>query len=67
MEELFLVTTALEDTWPEPDKPTLFLGEWCKLHLRKNYWKNFISKTVPYHWDDRDKLYKDYQYLVRAL
>lgn len=64
MKELFLVTTGLEDTWPESNKPVLFLGEWCKLYSRKDYWKKFNSETVPYHWDDRDKLYKDYQYLL---
>ena len=65
MKELFLVTTALEDTWPEADKPVLFLGQWCKLYSRRDYWEKIDSKTVPYHWDDRDKLYKDYQYLVQ--
>ena len=64
MKELFLVTTASEDTWPEPNKPVLFLGEWCRLYSRKDYWKKIVSKTVLYHWDDRDKLYKDYQYLL---
>jgi putative transferase (TIGR04331 family) len=63
MKKLFLVTTALEDTWPESDKSILFLGEWCRLYSRKQHWKKFDSKIVPYHWDDRDKLYKDYQYL----
>jgi putative transferase (TIGR04331 family) len=67
MKELFLVTTALEDSWPESDKPILFLGEWCRLYSRKQHRKKFDSKIVPYHWDDRDKLYKDYQYLLELF
>jgi putative transferase (TIGR04331 family) len=67
MKELFLVTTALEDTWTESNKPILFLGEWCQLYSRKHYWAKFDSETVPYHWDDRVKLYKDYQYLLELF
>ncbi|EMO45745.1 LIC12162 family protein [Leptospira santarosai] len=55
-----LVTTALEETWPGFDVPILFLGEWCKIYNRRNIWERFDSKTFPYHWDDRDKLHKDY-------
>jgi len=59
----FLVTTAIEDTWPATDVPILFLGEWCRLYDRKLAWQKYDSKVVPYHWDDRNKLYNDYQYL----
>ncbi|EMN24379.1 LIC12162 family transferase [Leptospira kirschneri] len=55
-----LVTTALEETWPGFDVPILFLGEWCKIYKRRNVWERFDSKTLPYHWDDREKLQKDY-------
>ena len=57
-----LVTTALEDTWPET-QPVLFLGEWCRLHARQERWSAMDAEVVPYHWDDRDKLFSDYQYL----
>ncbi|MCW8901344.1 MAG: LIC12162 family protein [Gammaproteobacteria bacterium] len=67
MKELILVTTGLEDTWPESDKSILFLGEWCRLYSRKHLWKKFDSEIVPYHWDDRIKLYKDYQYLLELF
>ena len=63
MKELFLVTTALEDTWPESNKPVLYLGKWCQLYSRKHYWMKFDSEIAPYHWDDRDKLYEDCKYL----
>lgn len=58
----FLVTTALEETWRD-DKPVLFLGEWCRLHGRKDRWAPLDAGVLPYHWDDRAKLYADYRYL----
>lgn len=58
----FLITTALEETW-YTDRPVLFLGEWCRLHDRKDHWKSLDAKVLPYHWDDRSKLYADYLFL----
>lgn len=57
-----LVTTALEQTWPER-KPTLFLGEWCRLYERRSRWSQLDAEVLPYHWDDRRKLEADFQYL----
>ncbi len=59
----FLVTTALEDTWPADDAPVLFLGEWCRLYGRKSAWEKRDAIVAPYHWDNRQKLYRDYLYL----
>lgn len=59
----FLVTTALEETWPDNDTPVLFLGEWCRLYNRRSAWENRDAVVAPYHWDDREKLHKDYLYL----
>ena len=59
----YLITTALEETWPEDDRPVLFLGEWCRLHPRRERWSKMNAEVLPYHWDDRDKLYRDYRYL----
>jgi putative transferase (TIGR04331 family) len=67
MKELFLVTTGLEDTWPDSDQSILFLGEWCRLYSQKHRWVNIDAEVVPYHWDDRNKLYKDYQYLLELF
>lgn len=39
------------------------MGEWCKLHSRKEKWKNLDAIVLPYHWDDRNKLYADFLYL----
>ena len=62
MKKRFLVTTADERTWPK-DSPLLFLGAWCKIYDRNNLWKDLDATMVPYHWDDRKKLYADYLYL----
>lgn len=58
-----LVTTALEITWPSDNRPILFLGEWCRLYDRKHRWGKLDALVVPYHWDDREKLHRDYLYL----
>ena len=67
MKELFLVTTGLEDTWPENDEKVIFLGDWCRLYSLKHRWLNIDYEVVPYHWDNRIKLYKDYKYLLNYL
>jgi len=60
----FLITTALEKTWPnDPETPVLFLGEWCRLYSRKERWSKMNTEVIPYHWDDRNKMYNDYLYL----
>jgi len=62
MVKRFLVTTPLEETWRD-NEPVLFLGEWCRLYSRKDRWSKMDAEVLPYHWDDRAKLYADYQYL----
>ena len=40
----FLVTTALEETWPEdPETPVLFLGEWSE-----NVGLNIVQQIQDY-------------------
>jgi putative transferase (TIGR04331 family) len=59
---MILITTALQETFPKDiNKKVLFLGEWCKVYNKKSVWRKFDSQTMPYHWDDRKKLYTDYQ------
>jgi putative transferase (TIGR04331 family) len=58
-----LVTTQLQDSW-KVDEPTLFLGEWCKAFNNKSTWLKMDSQTVNYHWTDREKLERDYNYLL---
>ena len=56
----YLVTTALEETWPNSNENVIFLGEWCLLHTKKSIWKNLNAVIEPYHWDNRKKLHNDY-------
>jgi putative transferase (TIGR04331 family) len=58
----FLVTTAIEETIPK-NEPILFLGEWCRPFKNINKLDKLNAKVLPYHWDDRSKLYKDFLYL----
>ena len=60
----FLVTTALEETWPDADVPVLFLGEWCQRFYRQARWLPRDAVVLPYHWDDRARLALDYTYLL---
>jgi putative transferase (TIGR04331 family) len=57
-----LVLTALESTWGEQES-ILFLGEWCKLYERRHVWGSRNHEVSSFHWDDRDKLSCDYEYL----
>ena len=59
---MFLVTTADQRFW-KMDKPVLFLGDWCKLFSQRSIWEKLSYEVLPYHWDDRKKLYRDYLYL----
>jgi putative transferase (TIGR04331 family) len=62
MNNKFLITTALQETFPQnKDEEVIFLGEWCRTLNTKNIWQQFNSKTIPYHWDNREKFYSDYQ------
>lgn len=60
----YLITTAIEETWPKPYSEVVYLGEWCKLYDRKQFYKGFNSITLPYHWNDREKYFEDYKYTI---
>ena len=62
---MFLATTAIEATW-DTGRPILFLGEWCRRHSRREQWQQLDAKVHPYHWDDREKYNRDYQYLTNV-
>ena len=61
-----LITTSIEETWGINDE-IVFLGEWCLLFDKKNHWDNLNYKVVPYHWNDRSKLEKDYIILINLF
>ena len=62
-ERRYLITTALEETWPESE-PSLFLGEWCLQFERKEKWEKMEAVVLPFHWSNYAKLEKDYHYLT---
>lgn len=59
---MFLITTADQRFW-KTDEPILFLGEWCRLFSQRSAWEKLSYEVLPYHWNDRKKLYQDYLYL----
>jgi putative transferase (TIGR04331 family) len=59
---MFLVTTANQKFWKK-DTKVLFLGEWCKIYSQRHVWSGMDYQVLPYHWDDRKKLHKDFLYL----
>ncbi|MFC1643984.1 LIC12162 family protein [Candidatus Omnitrophota bacterium] len=59
---MFLITTEDQRFW-RTDEPVLFLGEWCRLFSERTAWEGLSYEVLPYHWDDRGKLYRDYLYL----
>ena len=60
--KFFLVSTAIEDTWPREDS-IIFLGGWCLRYYRKNEWRNLNYSVADYHWDDRTRIPKDLAYI----
>ncbi len=63
MNKRILILTSNENLLPKKNTPILYLGSWCKIFSRRKKWEKFNYKVVPYHWNDRNKLHKDYQSL----
>ena len=59
---MLLAFTADQRFWGT-DSRVLFLGEWCRLYSQKHIWSLLDHEVLPYHWDDREKLYQDYHLL----
>jgi putative transferase (TIGR04331 family) len=59
---MFLATTADHRFWKKDEK-ILFLGEWCRLSDQKEIWSELDYEILPYHWNDRQRLYSDFKYL----
>ncbi|MBT5471331.1 MAG: hypothetical protein HOK41_12070 [Nitrospina sp.] len=60
--KMFLATTADHRFWKKDEK-ILFLGEWCRLYDQKEIWSELDYEILPYHWNDRQRLYSDFKYL----
>jgi putative transferase (TIGR04331 family) len=59
---MYLVTTGFDKPINIVEDEVLLLGAWCK-PFYDSVAENKKFKTVPYHWKDRGKLKKDYDYL----
>ena len=60
------MSETLRNTW-KFDVPVLILGKWATLHSESKYWEDLDYVVLPYHWDDRSKLYKDYKYSIKLM
>ena len=58
----WLVTTALEDSWPK-NEPVLFLGEWCRRESQRDRWTELDSLVASSPWDDIQRRHRDQRYL----
>lgn len=58
----FLVTTALEETWAF-DRPVLFLGEWARLHGRREAWQEMDAVVAAPVGMDLAQRRRDFEYL----
>ena len=63
MQKKFLILTAynISKKFLLTKKVDLFLGEWCKDYELNEEFNNI--KKINYHWDNKNKAYKDYLYL----
>ncbi len=61
MKKRVLVTTALVETI-KFNEPLLLLGDWCKTFDKRDLWHSKDFKVAKYIWDDRNKLFEDYNY-----
>ena len=59
---MFLATTADQRFWKAGEN-VLFLGEWCKIYSQRHIWSKMNYKTLPYHWDDREKFHRDFLFV----
>ena len=57
----YLIKTALSEK-PDGGDDIVLLGEWCRLYARRDSAMESIP-VIPYHWDDREKLGRDFDYL----
>jgi putative transferase (TIGR04331 family) len=64
MKNELLVTTAIQGTWLKEKKiKRLFLTKACNLYSEKSDWEKLNYYNLKYHWEDREKLINDHDYL----
>jgi putative transferase (TIGR04331 family) len=52
-QEYFLATTSIEEFW-DTSKNIIFLGEWCTLYNRSDYWQSLNGTVMPSIWNDKE-------------
>ncbi|WP_158999128.1 LIC12162 family transferase [Pigmentibacter ruber] len=62
---MFLVITSNEEFW-DTEQEILFLGEYCKLNKRENFWNNLNYKTLENIWNDHNKKH-DYAIYINEI
>ena len=65
MNNNLLITTEFRKNTLIKGKNVFFLGEWCNVYNKNNKIKitKAKAKNIPWHWSDRKKIKKDYNYL----
>lgn len=53
---MFLATTSLKIFWDQDCNKGVFLGEWCKLYNKKEYFENNKWETLEYIWKDEKEI-----------
>ena len=62
MSNYLIMTRSGNGQIPDSSK-RIFLGEWCIDYNEDNSTQS--SLIANYHWDDRKKLYRDYNYILK--
>jgi putative transferase (TIGR04331 family) len=61
MKDLYLIISKINSKNYSKEKNKIFLGNWC---LTEKYIENNKKKILDYHWDDRIKLKKNFNYIL---
>ena len=61
---VFLCTTALEDTWDASADKLLFLGEHCRLFDKKKYYDKLNYQIFKYIWSDKREIDRALKYCI---
>ena len=59
----FIISSSIELLVPKYDQDLIFLGDWCFTNLNRKKFAQKKIKILDYHWNNSNKLEKDYKYL----
>lgn len=60
---LYLVTTSLQESWPNDGQPVLLLGRWCERYGSIDLSSYAVKGICEYRFDDRSYLHESEIYL----